>query len=237
MQEIVSISIENVVPSLRAVLEGQGIPHPRQTDERTNRLAEEALSLFRAKAAPSGIVKEVSQSEFRTVFEGAGLNDDESPVKPIFQASEHLALYAVTLGESICAEIAQLFRVHEFALASMLDSAASEGAERTAEAVENTYLARLRDAQAFDSGRGILRYSPGYCGWHISAQRKLFDILRPQRIGIALNESYLMQPIKSISGVIISGEKKIFDFDDSFSFCRDCATHECRVRIQSVMKQ
>jgi hypothetical protein len=107
----------------------------------------------------------------------------------------------------------------------------------TAEAVETIYRNRLRDARAFDSGRGMLRFSPGYCGWNISAQRKLFDTLGPHKIGIALNKSYLMQPIKSISGVVISGEKKIFDFDDAFSFCQDCSTHECRARIQAVMKQ
>ena len=237
MQDIINISIEDAISSIRAVLEAQGIPHDRQTDERTNQLAQEALSVFRDKATPAGIIKEVSQDEFGKVFDGVGLNNDDSPVKPIFRASEHLALYAVTLGERICAEIAQLFREREFALASMLDSAASEGAERTAEAVERVYQARLRKSGGLDSHRGILRFSPGYCGWHISAQKKLFDILGPHGIGIALNESYLMQPIKSISGVIISGEKEIFDFDDNFSFCRDCSTHECRERILAVKNQ
>lgn len=237
MQEIVSIPVQDVVPSLRAVLEAQGIPHQKQTDGRTKDLAEAALSIYKEKAAPAGIIREVSLDEFGRVFDGVGLNNDDSPVKPIFMASEHLALYAVTLGESICAEITKLFAERDFALGSMLDSAASEGAERTAEAVEKTYQALLRNAQALDSGRGILRFSPGYCGWHISAQKRLFETLRPDRIGLALNESYLMKPIKSMSGVIISGEKEIFDFTDNFTFCQECTTHECRERILAVRNQ
>ncbi|MDR3093186.1 MAG: methionine synthase [Bacteroidales bacterium] len=45
------------------------------------------------------------------------------------------------------------------------------------------------------------RYSPGYCGWHTSEQHPLFALL-PTTLGIRLTESALMQPIKSVSGII-----------------------------------
>lgn len=49
------------------------------------------------------------------------------------------------------------------------------------------------------------RFSPGYCGWHVSEQQLLFSILPENVCGISLNSSALMYPIKSISGVIGCG--------------------------------
>jgi hypothetical protein len=81
----------------------------------------------------------------------------------------------------------------------------------------------------------MMRFSPGYCGWDLTAQRGLFEALQPAEIGITLSESCLMRPLKSISGVFIAGEKGIFVFDDVFSFCGECATHECRDRITALL--
>lgn len=46
------------------------------------------------------------------------------------------------------------------------------------------------------------RFSPGYCGWPVAEQRKLFAHLPEGVCGIELKESCLMVPIKSISGII-----------------------------------
>jgi hypothetical protein len=45
-----------------------------------------------------------------------------------------------------------------------------------------------------------------------------------------------MQPLKSVSGVIVAGRIEIFEFDDVFSFCSGCATHDCRDRIRSLRR-
>jgi hypothetical protein len=68
----------------------------------------------------------------------------------------------------------------------------------------------------------------------VSGQKRLFRHLAPADAGIELRESFLMEPLKSISGAIISGKKEIFRFDDSFSFCGSCAEHECRERINAM---
>ncbi|MCR4854222.1 MAG: methionine synthase [Prevotella sp.] len=47
------------------------------------------------------------------------------------------------------------------------------------------------------------RFSPGYCGWHVSNQKKLFSLFPKEHpCGVMLQESSLMVPIKSVSGVI-----------------------------------
>ncbi len=234
---ILRMTAGETLPPSEAVLEGQGIPPGTSPDERTAELARRAIALYGEKARPAGILLEISRSGFRGVFEGEGRNDEESPVGPILRASDRLALFAATVGEEVCREISRLFREQDFALGSMLDSAASDGAERTARAVEEAFRGQLREAGLLGDDHGTLRFSPGYCGWDVSGQKALFEALGPGAIGITLNASFLMQPLKSISGVILAGRREIFEFDDAFSFCADCATHECRDRIRSLRRQ
>jgi cobalamin-dependent methionine synthase I len=85
----------------------------------------------------------------------------------------------------------------------MLDAVASTAAEMAADAVERNYLKRLRVENQEANSTAVLRYSPGYCGWHVSGQKKLFEFLQPAEIGITLLESFLMTPLKSISGVLL----------------------------------
>ena len=235
MRNIFPIPIDETVPSVQAVLDAQGVPRVQQHNERITSLAREAIALYRKNAKPTGLILEVPKDVFTSVLSGDGRNEAESPVGPISRASTTLALFAVTIGTYVGRTIATLFQANDFALGAMVDAAASAGTELTAQALENIYRNQLNDTGRLPSTAGILRFSPGYCGWHISGQRTLFDVLRPGDIGVSLNTSFLMQPLKSISGVMIAGEKEIFYFDDTFSFCRDCADHSCRERIQTIM--
>jgi hypothetical protein len=81
----------------------------------------------------------------------------------------------------------------------------------------------------------VLGYSPGYCGWHISGQKKLFAYLHPERIGITLNNSYLMTPLKSVTGVLVAGPPEIHRFKPDFPFCRHCRTYSCLERFKHLV--
>lgn len=52
-----------------------------------------------------------------------------------------------------------------------------------------------------------LPYSPGYCGWHIKEQVKLFSFFEDKPCGVSLGDSFLMSPVKSVSGFFALGEK------------------------------
>ena len=61
------------------------------------------------------------------------------------------------------------------------------------------------------SGCGITnRFSPGYCGWDLAEQHKLFSFFRDNYCGITLTESAVMKPVKSVSGIIGIGRKVKF---------------------------
>jgi hypothetical protein len=46
------------------------------------------------------------------------------------------------------------------------------------------------------------RFSPGYCGWHVAEQQRLFTLFGGHTSGVTLTPSSLMIPIKSVSGII-----------------------------------
>lgn len=49
-------------------------------------------------------------------------------------------------------------------------------------------------------------YSPGYCNWHLSEQKKLFRFFPKRMTGIQLTDSCLMLPVKSVSGIVAIGK-------------------------------
>lgn len=51
------------------------------------------------------------------------------------------------------------------------------------------------------------RISPGYCGWEVGEQQKLFACLGKRNCGVTLSASCMMRPVKSISGMIGIGKE------------------------------
>ncbi|MBI4678316.1 MAG: hypothetical protein HY748_12115 [Elusimicrobia bacterium] len=175
------------------------------------------------------------------VFRGEGLNESPNPIEKIFPFASGLALFAVTLGDKVRGKIDALFTTDDFALGCLLDTAASLAADRAAAWLEARCSApsqRLRarpKGGALSGGRAPqeirpLRYSPGYCGWHLSGQKKLFARLKPERIGLRLNESWLMSPLKSVSGVIVTAPASRHAVEPSYGFCASCRNRTCKTR-------
>jgi hypothetical protein len=82
------------------------------------------------------------------------------------------------------------------------------------------------------SGKKITnRYSPGYCGWHVSEQHKLFRLFPENYCGIRLTDSALMHPIKSISGIIGIG-RNVRYIQNTCSLCemKQCSYRDLKER-------
>ncbi|MGN1376640.1 MAG: vitamin B12 dependent-methionine synthase activation domain-containing protein [Prevotella sp.] len=68
------------------------------------------------------------------------------------------------------------------------------------------------------------RFSPGYCGWHVSQQQLLFTMFGMENpCGVHLTSSSLMIPIKSVSGIIGVG-KHVKKLEYTCGLCdfKDC---------------
>lgn len=126
--------------------------------------------------------------------------------KIIFQQleeSERIAVFVCTIGDAVFKESRKLMKKNEMLHGYIYDIFGSLAVENAMEQVQNNLKHEMSKM-----GFGISnRYSPGYCGWTVAEQTKLFSLLPPGFCGISLTDSCLMQPIKSISGIIGIGAK------------------------------
>ena len=73
------------------------------------------------------------------------------------------------------------------------------------------------------------RYSPGYCGWDVAEQHKLFQLLPDNFCRIRLTESALMDPVKSVSGLIgIGANVRMNPYTCSLCDLKDCIYRKVR---------
>jgi len=167
MREIVTGNTSEITPSAEDLYLSQAMPTGATIPEPVAGIAHSAIDRFQELARPMAVVDDISLDQFREIYPGDGHNDISTPLTEIYPLAEHIALFAGTVGDVLLAEITRLFDIGDLALAMMLDAAATEGAERFVNVLED----RFSDRFSPGSGRAVLAYSPGYCGWHLSGQR------------------------------------------------------------------
>lgn len=221
-------------PAREAVLRSQGLPEGGGLPARIGALLDEALERYVELAEPRGLVRLVDADEFALVYRGEGRNASDTPLAHIFPKADALALFVCSVGARLSAAIADLFAGNHPAPAHMLDAVASEAADGLATAAAADLRLRLRASCALGPGGRVLPYSPGYCGWHVTGQRALFAALGPEEIGVTLNATCLMQPLKSVSGVLVAGATEIHEFYPAYPCCDACETRHCEDRMASL---
>jgi hypothetical protein len=112
--------------------------------------------------------------------------------------SEKMAFFVCTAGSEISRISKRLIDQKDLLTGYVFDVIGSLVVEKGMDKIQ------IRFGKAMNaSGYQITnRYSPGYCGWQTSEQFKLFKIFPENFCGVRLTESALMDPIKSISGII-----------------------------------
>jgi hypothetical protein len=189
--------------------------------------------LFVKNAHPRGVYQSITLPEFRKVYHGDGGNDDDTPLEHILDEAEALALFAVTLGREVSQQIEDFFDAGNPADGYILDQIASFAADELAQIAAR----RFADNRQARPTSAVLPYSPGYCGWNVSGQRALFAHLEPDEVGITLNDSCLMHPTKSVSGVLVLAPIDAHDFSPAFTCCTTCTTLNCQERITGLKRR
>jgi hypothetical protein len=218
--------LESCAESIRSLEAHEGSPAAGTVRS----LVHNAGRLLGETARPVGVFETVTADEFDAVFFGDGGNDGATPVEQVVEHAAALALFAVTLGDEVSERIAAHFAAGEMAEAYLLDQVASF----TADELAQTAARRFLEVCSPGADEAVLAYSPGYCGWGVSGQRALFDRLGPGEIGISLTESCLMQPMKSVSGVLVLAPVAAHDFSPAFPCCATCTTLDCQERIAAL---
>lgn len=115
------------------------------------------------------------------------------------QGSEAYALFVATSGTEYEAFQQRLLKEGDMVRVFVADALGSVIAEKTADRMEET-LQQSIDKLGWHRTN---RFSPGYCGWHVSQQQLLFPLFGVKEpCGVQLTDSSLMVPIKSVSGII-----------------------------------
>jgi hypothetical protein len=139
--------------------------------------------------------------------------------------SDSMAIFLCTAGAEIGIRSRKAMQERDLLRGYIYDVVGSEIVEAAADLMQN----ELENA-VISSGKKITnRYSPGYCGWDVAEQHKLFQLVPDNFCGIRLTESALMDPVKSVSGIIGIGENvKLNPYTCKMCDMKDCIYRKLR---------
>ena len=133
--------------------------------------------------------------------------------------SDSVAVFLCTAGEEIGIRSRKYMKEGDLLKGYVYDVVGSEIVEATADLMQD----ELEKIITVDGNRITNRFSPGYCGWDVVEQHKLFRLMPGNFCGIRLTPSALMDPVKSVSGFIGIGENvKRLPYTCSFCDMKDC---------------
>jgi hypothetical protein len=136
------------------------------------------------------------------------------------------ALFLCTAGEGISKLSRTAMESEDILGAYIYDIVGSEIAEAAADLMQDA----LENELALSGLQMTNRFSPGYCGWDVAEQKKLFGLLPGTWCGIRLTPSSLMNPEKSVSGIIGIGESvKHLPYTCSLCDMKDCIYRKHRI--------
>lgn len=128
-------------------------------------------------------------------FENAPEFLKKPPYESFLAGTAGVILSVTTLGAGVDRLINRLYRT-DMARAVVFDACASAYLEAKSDEFERT----LGDDLTY-------RFCPGYGGSSVEDLKYIFEILKPEKIGVTLNESLFMLPAKTMAGVIGIGKK------------------------------
>lgn len=176
------------------------------------------------------------------IFRGVSFNGEDKTVRiedEVFdlkkivysqiRKSEAVAVFLATAGDRLGIMSRQAMKEGDLLKGYVYDIIGSEVADGAAGIMQDELEKTIKAG-----GEKITnRYSPGYCGWNVAEQHKLFRLMPANFCGISLNDSALMSPEKSVSGFIgIGREVRFNDYTCGLCDMEDCIYR----RIRKVKK-
>lgn len=141
-------------------------------------------------------------------------------ISKLIRNSEEVAVFVATAGPIFQEWMNKASREKDVMNLFLLDAIGTVLVETTGDYMENILQKDIADLKHTN------RFSPGYCNWDIKEQHKLFSLLPKGICNISLSNTCLMQPEKSISGIIGIGENVI----TKKYGCSICKQKNCKTR-------
>ena len=139
---------------------------------------------------------------------------------------ESIICFVATIGAAIEKQIKRFTHENRLSDAYILDSMGSVAVESMVEKFHKIMKSKYK---AQDKAV-TLRFSPGYCDWPVTDQKKLFHLFDSEFAEVKLLDSCLMQPRKSISGVFGLFHTVNPHSPPPYNPCHDCKKTHCIAR-------
>lgn len=167
--------------------------------------------------------------QFDNDTKSVGINEIYFQIKKIVFAqikkSDSVAIFLCTAGEEIGIRSRKAMKERDFLKGYIYDVVGSEIVEAAADLLQADLKKTMLDSEKKITNR----YSPGYCGWDVAEQHKLFQLIPENYCDIKLTPSALMNPVKSISGIIgIGKDVKINPYTCKMCDMKDCVYRRAR---------
>jgi hypothetical protein len=167
----------------------------------------------------------------RLIVEGKEFEIGKTIAKEL-RHSESIAFFLCTAGKGISELSTDLMNGDNPVLGYVYDVLGSV----VAEAAGNKIHQEIRRLAAVSGQLTTNRYSPGYCQWSVAGQHQLFSFFPENCCGISLTGSALMNPVKSVSGIVgIGKEVRFREYTCDLCGLTDCfyrnSRKEKRIRI------
>lgn len=149
-----------------------------------------------------------------------------TPVRKIAEQGKKIWTFVATIGPELETQVKAYSEQAKFLESVLLDAVGSSMAEALCDYIERETRSRAKLPKESGSSK---RFSPGYCHWSLEAQPHLFKHLSPKDLGIRLLPSLLMNPLKSVSGIIVMGAQDRLRAPRQA--CRECKAKGCVRRL------
>ncbi|MBW1996741.1 MAG: hypothetical protein JRJ29_02120 [Deltaproteobacteria bacterium] len=139
---------------------------------------------------------------------------------------EETVCFAATIGDRIEKVIKRCMSKNRYSDAYILDAMGSVAIENVVEQFHQRMALHYNKL-----GKAVtLRFSPGYCDWPVTDQKKIFSLFDSDQIGIELLDSCFIVPRKSILGIfgVYASNNGISNF--SYNPCSECPKLDCKTR-------
>ncbi len=171
-------------------------------NEATAEYLQEAMSLGATLVDPKGIYElfPVAQIEKdRLILENGETFRSEHLCK-LLDGAEKIIVMCCTIGPALEKKVKELNEEGNYGEAYFLDV---YGATAVGTAMSNLYKELLEELKGYGT---TVYMSPGQLDWNIRDQKVVFKLISPEAIGVTLNESNMMNPVKSTTAVFGIGD-------------------------------
>lgn len=149
-----------------------------------------------------------------------------SEITKALHGSTQTAIIVCTVGNEITLQYNRYQQDSDFVKAYLCDIFANVAIEKVMQIAKET-LRKETDSYQLKT---TSHFCPGNCNWDIKEQSKLLSLLPENICPVTLTQSFLMQPMKSLSSIVGIGENVRY----RKSNCSSCQSGNCIYRKNNL---